>query len=377
MLTLCGYIFPPLAVVKVAIRPVSVLLAMLLATPAWSQPGPPAVLVVTASVESRQMAPSQWVSAQVESRNQGMLALEVSGRLVAVAEIGDRVEAGAVLAQVDDQLLRAELVEARAEIDSEVARLGFLDKEVKRLQRLAKSNNAARTQLDETEAERDSTTADLDAARARFAVAKLKVERTQLKAPYAGVVVHRALRVGEWADSNSPVLRLLDNYDLEAVASAPLTLLPYVQQGMAVRLSAGEMQGTGQISAVVPGGDPISQRLTVRIALDEQPWLPGQALRVALPTAAATEAVAVPRDALVLRRGGAHVFKVSVESTAEFVPVQLGVAEGDWIQVLGPLQPGDQVVTRGNERLRPGQAVQARSMGALPPPDSAKGEAGQ
>ncbi len=346
----------------------------------WAQQERPPTPVVTAVAQLKQMSPTQWVSAQVESRHQGQLAFEVSGRLTWVAEIGDQVAQGAVLARIDDQLLRAALAEAEAEVETEVARLGFLDKEVQRLQRLAKDNNAARTQLDQTQAEHDGTRADLAAARARLQSARLRLERTELKAPFAGVVVHRMLRVGEWADSNSPVLRLLDSHTIEAVATAPLTLLPFIKPGATVDVKAGDMQGQAQVSAVVPAGDPMSQRLTVRLQLDQQPWVVGQALRVALPTAGSAEVIAVPRDALVLRRSATSIYRIKEEdgtATAEFLPVQLGVAEGDWIQVIGPVQPGDQVVTRGNERLRPGQAVQARSMGGLPPTSNKPDEAGQ
>ena len=66
--------------------------------------------------------------------------------------------------------------------------------------------------------------------------------------------------------------------------------------------------------------------------------------------------IAVPRDALVLRRDGTTVFRILADDTAERVSVQTGIAAGDLIEVTG-IEPGDRVVTRGGERLRPGQKV--------------------
>jgi len=68
--------------------------------------------------------------------------------------------------------------------------------------------------------------------------------------------------------------------------------------------------------------------------------------------------LAVPRDALVLRGDGASVYVVDEQNTARQVSVAIGIGSENLIEVKGPIQPGDRVVIRGNERLRAGQAVQ-------------------
>ena len=80
-------------------------------------------------------------------------------------------------------------------------------------------------------------------------------------------------------------------------------------------------------------------------------------MRVALPTDAPRQVLAIPRDALVLRRSGTSVYRVNGDNKAENVPVQVGIAAGDLVEVNGKLDPGDKVVIRGSERLRPGQDV--------------------
>jgi multidrug efflux pump subunit AcrA (membrane-fusion protein) len=67
--------------------------------------------------------------------------------------------------------------------------------------------------------------------------------------------------------------------------------------------------------------------------------------------------IAIPRDALVLRRDGTRVFRIKADNSAEPVTIVSGIASGELIEVKGGIQAGDKVVTRGGERLRPGQQV--------------------
>ena len=78
---------------------------------------------------------------------------------------------------------------------------------------------------------------------------------------------------------------------------------------------------------------------------------------MSLPATAPRRVTAVPRDALVLRADRVSVFVIGEENTARRVDVELGAAEGNFIEVTGDVRPGDSVVIRGGERLRDGQAV--------------------
>ena len=95
----------------------------------------------------------------------------------------------------------------------------------------------------------------------------------------------------------------------------------------------------------------------MRLDLDGQPFPVGQTLRVSVPTSGARQALTVPRDALVLRPGGQSVFVVDANNEARQVNVEVGVGQGEDIEVRGSIAAGDRVVIRGNERLQPGQAV--------------------
>ena len=114
--------------------------------------------VVVATAEMLEMAPLNWYPGTVVSRAQTEVPAEVEGRLVFIAEVGARLTSGDVLATIDADILEQESRAAAAEVKQIEARLVFLKKAVKRFQRLARQNNAAQSQLEES-------TADLAAQR--------------------------------------------------------------------------------------------------------------------------------------------------------------------------------------------------------------------
>jgi len=90
-------------------------------------------------------------------------------------------------------------------------------------------------------------------------------------------------------------------------------------------------------------------------------WPIGLDIKVAVAYGESKEVLAVPRDALVLRRGGASIFRINGENQAEQIPVEIGIGAEGLIQVIGNVQAGDNIVIRGAERLNPGQAVKINS----------------
>ena len=351
-----GNMSPPLATLA------SSLLAALLAAPAFAQnaqnaKGPPPAPVVVAEAERRMLAPVTWYPGTVISRNQARVAAEVEGRLEWVAEIGTAIAEGGLLARLDDALLQQSLAEGEAAVARERARLTYLDGQVKRLETLVTQNTATRSRLDEAVAERDIARSELLAAHARVALTRERLERTRIKAPFGGIVTERVRQSGEWAKSGESVVRIVDAGALEVQTWIPIAALAFVEEGSELVLRTNPSDTTGRVRTIVPVGDNRSRlyELRLRIAAGE-PWPVGQDVRVAIPTAAARQVTAIPRDALVLRRGGAAVYRVDAQGLAERVAVTPGVAQGALIEVDG-ISPGDRVVIRGGERLRPGQPV--------------------
>lgn len=342
-----------------------VLCATLLAGPAAAQPkggkppGRPPSPVVVEVAEQRNLAPVTWYSGTVISRNQARISPEIDGRLVWVAEVGDRLNKGDEIARLDGVLLERQLAENRAAITREKARLAFLEAEVVRLQRLVKNNTTTRSQFEEAVAERGVTRSELAAAQARADLTAERLQRTAIKAPFAGVVAERYLQGGEWADNGEAIIRLVNTDEVEIQSWVPVQSLDFVQQGSELAVRSNPHDVPAEVRTIVPVGDQRSRLYELRLAPGKGNWTVGRSVRVAIPTGEAKTVVAVPRDALVLRRSGTAVFRISEDNKAERVAVETGIASGPFIEVTG-INAGDKVVTRGGERLRPGQAVAPR-----------------
>jgi RND family efflux transporter MFP subunit len=317
--------------------------------------GPALVKVAVASVKN--IAPVTMVPGTVVSRHDARLSAEVEGRLTTVAEVGTVVEQNDPVAMVEDISLRLLNAELKAQVTRAEANLRFLEGEEKRYARLAESNLAAVTQLEQTVADRDVARGDLEVAQARLEQNEHQLARTVIRAPFDGVVVERLMTPGERVTDGGAVVRLVDQQNLEVIARAPLDYFPYVEQGQLVDLRAGEQSAVGRVRTVVAVGDENTHQFELRLDIEGNTFPVGQTLRVSVPTSGTRQVLTVPRDALVLRPEGQSVFVVDGNNQARQVSVTVGAGQGEDIEVLGEVAPGDRVVIRGNERLQPGQAV--------------------
>ena len=316
--------------------------------------------VVVVAAESREMTPLIEVAGTVISRKDTRLAAQVEGQVTWVADVGSRLAAGDVAAQLDDVLLRAMLAEEQAQVGRAQASLGFHQAESKRLAKLASENHAAQSRLDQERRDASIARSELAAAKSRVTQIRERLDRAAIKAPFAGVVTEEFIQAGEWADPGTAIVRLVDAASLEIQAWVPVRALPFVQDSSTLQYTLAGKTGTGRVSTLVPVGDDLSRLFELRLIPDDNDITAGQSVRISIPTAAAEPAIVVPRDALVLRRDGSSVFRINDDNKAERVRVTTGMAQGEFIEVEGGIQAGDRIVIRGGERLRPGQEVELR-----------------
>ncbi|NIP88845.1 MAG: efflux RND transporter periplasmic adaptor subunit, partial [Gammaproteobacteria bacterium] len=192
---------------------------------------PPPAPVVVAKAERRTLSPVVWYPATIISRSDARVAAEVTGRLLWVADVGTQVERGDLVARIDDTLIKEDLAEHRAAVLREKARVEFFDKEVKRLIRLAQTNNAARRQLDQAISDRAVARSEMAASQARVQRAKEELRRTEIHAPFRGVITERFQQAGEWAEDGGTVVRLVDDKSLEVQTRVPGAMLAHITEG--------------------------------------------------------------------------------------------------------------------------------------------------
>jgi RND family efflux transporter MFP subunit len=194
-------------------------------------------------------------------------------------------------------------------------------------------------------------------ARVQLGLTQISMHVTQIRAPFDGIVTERLRNIGERLNVADEVIRVVDPNSLEVVARAPLNTVNFIKDRAVLEMHNDYRSDVASVRTIVPFGNPQSHMFEVRLDADPEIWTVGESVRLAMPTAEVKQVLTVPRDALVLRREGASVFRVKDDMTAEQVKVITGLSDGIHIEVIGDVAAGDQVVTRGAERLSTGMEV--------------------
>ncbi len=321
--------------------------------------GMPPTPVVTDFAELKMLAPSVEVPGTVVSRFDSRLASELNAKLIWIAEVGTDVDNGDTVARLEDFTFKIREMEAQSGVDREQARITFLQSEMERLAKLSEKNLSAKSQLDRTVSDLAIAKADRTIAQAQLGYAQIAMHVTQIRAPFDGVVTERLRNIGERLNIADEVIRLVDPNSLEVVARAPLNTVNFIRKDDVLQLSNDFRSGDAAIRTIVPFGNPQSHMFEVRLDVRSDVWTVGESLRLSMPTAEAKEVLAVPRDALIIRREGTSVFKVLADATVQRVNVIVGLGAGRDIEVFGDLAAGDEIVVRGSERLDDGMTVAA------------------
>ena len=196
-----------------------------------------------------------------------------------------------------------------------------------------------------------------------------RIKKYTIRTRFDGYVIKKSTEVGAWASAGGPIAEVAHLDTVDVVANVPEQDIPYVEVGKEVDVQVFAYKGRqfrGKVFSVNPSADVRARTFPVKVRIkneleDGKPVLKaGMMGNVMLQTERKKITSVVPKDALVL--GGAApmvyvVVKSADGSTVKPVTVTIGSATDTKIEVTGEIKPGDQVVTRGNERLRPGQPI--------------------
>ena len=334
--------------------------------------------VKTEVVASQNMSETVAVFGQVVPARESDVAARVMGVVTQVnVRIGDVVEEGAIIARLDTERLEIEVQQAQAEsaiteagIVVAQTRLDRAETALRRTESLAASSTASQAQLDDRAGSYAEAMASLQQARARRLTSQTALKRAEynlnnadIRAPFAGVVLDVPTEVGQFIQTGNVVARILDVSTLEVEANVPSRYIQALQKDVPVmaRTDGGDTL-TLALRAVLPTEFTSTRTRPVRFDLNGDVGLAaaGQSVTLDLPVSAPREMLVVPKDALVQANGGWRVF-VNDEGKASPRTVSIGAAIGGGFAVLSGLAPGDEVVVRGNERLRPGQSISTGS----------------
>lgn len=326
--------------------------------------GRPPVAVLVVTIEPRTLPQTISSVGALESPDMTTVASEIEGRVVELdVPEGRRVEAGHVLARLDDAETQAALRVARARLTNARDRR-------RRLENLRAESVSSEQAYDDAQSE-------YDAASGAYAEAQTRLEKTTILAPFAGVLGLRQVNPGQYVDGGTPIVELTQVDPLELVFSIPqrYTAELALEQPVLGRVGRCGPKFEGTVDAIDPRVDSATRsvRLQALVPNPEGLLYPGMAVSLQLVVGEIEGALVVPQEAVV-RQGTKHiVYAVDAENAAQQHSVTLGRFYEDGVHVLTGLEPGLRVVAAGQQKLRPGKATEPTPFAPTENPNLALG----
>ncbi|MBH9552573.1 efflux RND transporter periplasmic adaptor subunit [Inhella gelatinilytica] len=322
---------------------------------------PPPAAVEVASVRRDDALEAAQAVGSLRAQQTTMLRPEVQGRIVKLAiKDGQKVSAGAVLVQLDDSVVRAQLQQAQAQAAT-------AQSQVRRQEELQAQGFVSPSAVEQAQMA-------AQVAQAQVALAQAQVQRYQVRAPFAGVAGIRLVSVGDYVKEGADLVGLEDTRRFYADFRVAEQLAGRLKVGQPVQVTVDALPGqplAALVEAVDTQADANGRALLVRARLTQTKagLRTGLFVRVALELGRREAALWVPEEALVPQGGKLFVYRV-VGAEAHRVPVKVGARKPGWVELLEGVQAGDQVVSAGQQRLRgdkaPIKPVDLQSLGSAP-----------
>lgn len=318
------------------------------ATPAPAAARPPAVVEAIAVTIGRVTEQVQAVGT-VQSNESVTIRPEISGRIARLMlEEGTQVAAGQPLIQLDDRILRAEFSQADAS-------LKLAEKNFERANTLAAQGTA-------TARSRDEAIATLQLARASAELAKARLDKSVIMAPFAGIVGFKTRSTGDYVTPSDALVNIESVDPVKLDFRVPETNLAAVKVGQKVTVIVDALPNrpfAGEIYAINPQIDVNGRALQIRARIPNPDLIlrPGLFARVTLQTAARDNAIMVPEAAIVAQGGERYVYRVE-NNRAFRTKVEIGQRQRGVAEIRTGLKPDAVVVTAGQAKLREGAAVE-------------------
>lgn len=305
------------------------------------------------------------ITGSVQPERRADLRAEVPAIVLKVLkENGDTVRRGDLLVHLDDTAIRDGLASAEAASRAAAQAYDQAQRQFERMKTLRGSGMASAQQLDDAEGRRNAAQSDLEAAKTRGVLARQQMRRTEVRAPFDGVVSDRKVSAGDTAQVGKELLKVIDPSSMRFEAMVSSDSVGSVKPGQAVHFRVngyGDQEFVGKVRRVNPAANPTTRQVEVLVDFvgDEQPKLAGLYAEGRLETGSQTS-LTIPATAVVREGDSTSAFRVK-ENKLQKVPLAIGERDarsGDYV-VKGGLAEGDQVIRYPTALLKDNQPVQA------------------
>ena len=319
--------------------------------------GPPAMPVEAAAARSDTVVDAILATGQIEAFQSIELRPDVEGRLIQIlVREGSLVSRGTPLFKIDDAELKAQVDQITAERD--LAR-----QSLNRTRDLLSQKASSQSELERAEATMRSNEAQLD-------LLTVRLDRTLVRAPFAGVMGQRSVSLGDYVTKDTKLAALQTVSPQRASFQVPERYADQLKVGQQVSFRVASLPGrtfTGKVDFVDPIVQLPGRTITVkaRVANPRRELQSGMFIEARLATAVRPDAVVIPEDAVIPLQGTNFVWVVA-DGKASRRQVELGVRTPGFVEIKKGVENTEQVVVGGQERLAEGAPVQAKLVDRRP-----------
>jgi membrane fusion protein (multidrug efflux system) len=321
--------------------------------------GPENVVVVTA----QQIRTGPKLSGAIEPERSATVRAEISAAVMQTfAEPGQRVAAGALLGRLDDTAIRDQALSARAAVSTAQNAYDIAKRELERAEALMKAGAIAERDLERARNGALAAETQLANARAIYASAQKQQNRTQIVAPFAGVVSDRQVNAGDVVSPGTALFTVVDPSTMRLEASVPATALALVRVGLPVEFTVAGYESrrfTGRVTRVNPTADPATRQVRILATIPNV----GAALVGGLfaegRVAAETRTAPVVPVAAVDERGVRPSVMRIKNGRVEKIEIELGLRDDqtETVEARSGVVPGDTVLLGTARGITPGTPV--------------------
>jgi membrane fusion protein (multidrug efflux system) len=294
---------------------------------------------------------------EIEAMQSVELRPDIEGRIAAIlVREGAEVSRGTPLFKVDDAELKAEVARAEAERD-------LAQQSLTRTRDLLAQKASSQAELERAEATSRGTAAQLE-------LLKVRLDRTVVRAPFAGVVGERTISLGDYVTTSSPLVTIQTVSPQRAAFQVPERYAERLKVGQAVTFRVASLPGkefTGRVDFVDPTVRLPARTIMVKAQVPNprRELQAGMFIEVRLATAVRPKAVVIAEDAVLPLQGSTFVW-VATSGKATRRQVELGVRTPGFVEARSGVEAGEQVVVGGQERLAEGAPVAPKVVDRTP-----------
>ena len=342
--------------------------------PAKPAAGPAPAIQLSAedvhTVRNASLAGGPAITGSIQPERRADLRAEVSAVVLQVLrENGENVRRGDLLVRLDDNAIRDALASAEAASRTASQSLDQTNRQLDRMKTLRASGMASAQALEDAEVRRNGAQSDLEAAKTRVAQARQQLQRTEVRAPFDGVVSDRKVSAGDTAQIGKELLKVIDPASMRFEGLVSADHIGAVQAGQAVTFRVngyGDQQFAGKVRRVNPAANATTRQVEVLVDFtgQKQPRLAGLYAEGRVETESASS-LTIPATALVREGDKTSTWRVA-GGKLQKAPIQVGDRDprtGDFPVKTG-LAEGDKVVRYPASTLKDGQAVAATGAAA-------------